>query len=68
MEDSADSTGGRDDLETSVNDDLSLNDLSSSITPLSLIKSIMVRSPGNIFERLRPGKFGPKGMYTHIFT
>ena len=56
---SAESTGGDHDLEVSVNN-LSRNDLSSSVTSLSLIRSI-IKSPRNIFERLPPGRFGPKG-------
>ena len=62
--DAADSSGGNDDLETSVND-LSLNDLSSTITPLLLIRS-MIRSPRNILELLPPGRFGPKGII-HVY-
>ena len=63
--DLADSTAGHDDSDTSVSD-LSMNDLSSSITPLSLIKSIMIRSPRNILELLPPDRFGPKGMHTYV--
>ena len=58
--DSADSAGSHDDFKTSSVNNLSLNDLSSSVTTVSLIKR-MIRSPGDIFERLPSDRFGPKG-------
>ena len=58
--DSAGTNGGGD-LEASLNS-LKLNNLSSSISSMSVSTA---KSARDIFDRLDPGTFGPKGTITH---
>ena len=52
------------DLEASLDSLVTMNDLSNSNAPVSLGVRIPWRR--NIFDRLDPGKPGPKGTYVHI--
>ena len=58
--DSAGSNGGAD-MEASLNS-LKLNNLSNSISSTSVRTA---KSVGDIFDRLGPDTFGPKGTYVH---
>ena len=65
MEDAGSTTSAVVDVEASLNS-LKLNDLS---TPRNVLSASVGTEP-DVFNRLEPGKFGPKGnyvcMYIHI--
>ena len=68
MEDAGGTASAAVDVEASLNS-LKLNDLS---TPRNVLSFGITKTEPDVFNRLEPGRFGPKGkntcMHTSIFT
>ena len=64
MEDAGDTTSAVVDVEASLNS-LKLNDLS---TPRNVLSASIPKTEPDVFNRLEPGRFGPKGKYVRTYV